>query len=496
VSQSPAQDEYVSSIDVRGLHKYFGATHALRGVDIRLRAGRVHALLGANGCGKSTLAKTLAGYHQPDAGEIVWHGARSVAFVHQDLALVPTLSVTENLTLTRGYQLLGGCIVWRREDARARRLLEEYGVDCDVREPVGSLGPAVQTMVAITRAVASLPKAGGVLVLDEPTARLPVSEADRLLDMVRGLKQRGVAILYISHRLDEVLQIADEVTVLRDGQLVHNSPIEELDRAKLVRLIVGHDIEEAPRLPSRTDAEQAALLRISKLHGVRIRDVSLSIGRGEVVGVAGLVGSGRSELGRVIFGLQKAVSGTVAFNGRDVTNKSAVEAVSLGMAYVPQERRNGVFLRLSVGENAVLADLASVMGRFALSRLRVRAASEEVVRDYRVKASGIDAAVETLSGGNQQKLSLGKWLRRNPVMVILDEPTQGIDVGARTEIFTIIRELASRRDMGVLVFDSDLDILASYCDRVFVMARGRIVHEFDGKEAITAAALSHAVYGH
>jgi ribose transport system ATP-binding protein len=201
-------------------------------------------------------------------------------------------------------------------------------------------------------------------------------------------------------------------------------------------------------------------------------------------------------LGRVIFGLQKAVSGTVAFNGRDVTNKSAVEAVSLGMAYVPQERRNGVFLRLSVGENAVLADLASVMGRFALSRLRVRAASEEVVRDYRVKASGIDAAVETLSGGNQQKLSLGKWLRRNPVMVILDEPTQGIDVGARTEIFTIIRELASRRDMGVLVFDSDLDILASYCDRVFVMARGRIVHEFDGKEAITAAALSHAVYGH
>ncbi|HVY99700.1 MAG TPA: sugar ABC transporter ATP-binding protein [Dongiaceae bacterium] len=483
---------------MRGLHKYFGATHALRGVDVAFRAGRVHALLGANGSGKSTLVKILAGYHQADGGEIFYShdsGANAIAFVHQDLGLVPTLSVTENLALTRSFKMWHGAISWPEENRRAQELLAEYDIVCDVRQPVGSLGPAEQTTVAIARAIASLPASGGVLVLDEPTARLPVSEADRLLRTVRGLTRRGVAILYISHRLDEVLAIADEVTVLRDGDLVHHGPIAGLDRRTLVRLIVGRDIEEGIRHEAAGDWVGQPLLAVENVSGVRLRDVTLAVAPGEVVGIAGLVGSGRSELGRLIFGLQKSTAGRIVFDGRDITPVSTGARVDLGIAYVPQERRNGVFSGLPVSENLVLANLASALKGFALSAGRVREIAEGIVRDYRVKAAGIEFAIDTLSGGNQQKVSLGKWMLRNPRMLILDEPTQGIDIGARTEIFATIRQLVAERNMGALVLDSDLDILAGYCDRVLVMTRGRLTSALANGE-ITPAALSHAVYGH
>ena len=492
-------------VEVRAVSKSFGATRALRDVDLALHAGKVHALLGANGCGKSTLVKILAGYHVPDGGEVrhdgAWTSAAAsdaaapIAFVHQDLGLVPTLSVTENLRLGSGFRLRGGAIDWRGEHRDAARLAREFGIGCDVREPVGALGPAEQTMVAIARAVSILPEAGGVLVLDEPTARLPATEADRLIAMVRNLRRRGVAILYITHRLEEVIAMADEVTVLRDGARIHHGAVADIDRVSLVRMIVGGEIEHRGGDAALPRELAAVVLETDALCGFRVHNLDLRMTAGELFGIAGLVGSGRSELGRLLFGLQRPLSGRVRLDGADVAGLATGKMVARGAAYVPQERRQGIVAGLSVGENAILADYPSVMGRFGVSAGRLRAAAVDVVRTFQVKTAGIEAPIETLSGGNQQKVSLGKWLRRDVRLLILDEPTQGIDIGARTEIFRIIRALARERGFAVLVLDSDLEILAEHCDRVAVMAAGVLGDELAGRE-LSISALNHAVYGH
>ncbi len=323
-------------VEIRGLAKSFGATRALRDVDLTLRAGRVHALLGANGCGKSTLVKILAGYHKPDAGDVA-HGvgtspAGDIAFVHQDLGLVQTLSVTENLIFGSGFRMKAGAIHWRREHQEAERLVAEFGIACQVREAVGALGPAEQTMVAIARAVSSLPGTGGVLVLDEPTARLPATEADRLIAMVKGLKRRGVATLYITHRLEEVMQMADEVTVLRDGARIHHGLVADTDRQELVRMIVGGEIHHRDGTACEERGAATAVLATRDLTGFRVRGATLEIVEGELFGIAGLVGSGRSELGRLLFGLQRPVSGRVLLAGQDVTGLSTGALVQRGLA--------------------------------------------------------------------------------------------------------------------------------------------------------------------
>ncbi|MEX3960538.1 monosaccharide ABC transporter ATP-binding protein (CUT2 family) [Trinickia symbiotica] len=489
-------DDQQVRVRIRGLNKSFGATRALKDVSIDFRAGRVHALLGANGCGKSTLVKILSGYHEPDSGEIspTGHGARErIAFVHQDLGLVPSLSVAENLGLACGFTIRRGAINWREQHRRAQKLLDDYGIATLASEAVGSLGPAHQSMIAIARALNSLPESGGVLVLDEPTARLPVSEVDHLLQMVRRVKARGVAILYITHRLEEVMQVADEVSVLRDGAMVFHGPTSTIDKEKLVGLIVNKAIRPpAARLATAARGIEP-LLTVRGLSGIRLRGVDLNVGRGEIVGVAGLVGSGRSELGRLIFGLQKARAGSIRLRHADITNLSTRALVDMGLAYVPQERRSGVFHGLSVAENSVLADFGQLMSRIGIVPARERRAADEVVRSMKVKTESAGTPIENLSGGNQQKVSLGKWLRREVQLLILDEPTQGIDIGARTEIFNTIRGVVETRKIGALVFDSDLDILVDFCDRIIVMCDGQVVGEYHGAE-LTHETINRAVY--
>ena len=484
------------ALRVRSVSKAFGSTQALSDVDLTLTPGRVHALLGANGCGKSTLVKVLAGVHAPDRGTVEWtgEGEPAIAFVHQDLGLIGPLSVTENLALASaaGYAMGPAWIDWQRGHREARATLASYGLDLDSSRPVDDFGPAERTMIAVGRALASLPGQGGVLVLDEPTARLPASEADRLVEMLGALRSRDVAILYISHRLEEVARLADEITVLRDGRRVFHGAAG-VERDALVRLVVGAEVEPVRKAPRRGGGE--AVLRVEGLSGMRLRGVTLEIGRGEVLGIAGLVGSGRSELARVIFGHQAALAGRVVLEGRDVTGTGIAERMERGMAYVPQERAAGLFGQSGVAENIVLPEMGSLMAGAGLSFARINAAAEAIVEAMRIRAAGLDAPVQTLSGGNQQKVALGKWLRRDLSLLVLDEPTQGIDVGARTQIFRAIREIAAERGVGVLVLDSDLEILADFCDRALTMTSGRLGDVFEGP-ALTAAALSRAVYGH
>jgi ribose transport system ATP-binding protein len=488
------------ALTISGLTKAFGSARALDGVDLQLHRGRVHALLGANGCGKSTLVKVLAGYHVPDRGKVTFAGATqdqaAIAFVHQDLGLIPTMSVAENFALVDGYQsVAGGTINWTAAHRVAGSRLEELGIGCTSRQTVAELGPAEQTMVAVARALASLPTSDGVLVLDEPTARLPVEEADKLLQLVQRLKRSGVSVLYISHRLDEVFQIADDVTVLRDGRSVHSGLVDNLDRAALTRLIIGRELNQVePRSEIGAD-DGGSVLELRNVSGLRVRDVDLRIRPGELVGVAGLVGSGRSELGRLIFGLQKTTAGTIAIDGHAVTGQSPRQAVTAGVAYVPQDRRSGLFPGLSVMDNATLPRMGNLMSWMGLSSDKVRRAAAGVVEDMQVKTDGIGLAIEALSGGNQQKVALGKWLRRDLRLLILDEPTQGIDVGSRADIFAQIQRAALERQIGVLVLDSDLEILSDYCDRVAVMTQGRISNELT-RTGLSPEALSHAVYGH
>lgn len=486
----------VGGLSARGISKAFGSTQALTDVDLTLTPGRVHALLGANGCGKSTLVKVLAGVHEPDAGKIEWAGGgRSIAFVHQDLALIEGLGIDENLALASsgGYAMSAGRIHWRRARDRARDALAAVGLDLDPRRTVSEFGPAERTMIAVARALMSLPGEGGVLVLDEPTARLPAAEADRLVEMLAGLRERSVAILYISHRIEEILALADELTVLRDGRVVFHEVADGLSRDELVRMVVGREVV-VPVRTSRT-AASTLLLQLRNVSGMRLRDVSLTLHRGEVLGVAGLVGSGRSELARIVYGVQAPLAGHVVLDDEDLTTAPVAARMDRGMAYVPQERAEGLFNSMSVGENAVLPDLRTLMGGLMISTRRVQEAADSVVRTMHVRTAGTEVPVGTLSGGNQQKVSLGKWMRRDPILMVLDEPTQGIDVGARTEIFGAIRKLATEGGSGVLVMDSDLEILADFCDRAVVMMAGRLGTSFAGED-LTAGALSRAVYGH
>ena len=482
-------------LSARGLSKRFGSTRALHEVDIDLTPGRVHALLGTNGCGKSTLVKVLAGVHTADAGHVEWHGSDpAIAFVHQDLGLIGPMSVAENLVMASagGYRMTNGRIDWARGRAEARKVMNSWGLDIDPDRAVETYGPAEQTMIAVARALSSLPEHGGVLVLDEPTARLPVTEADALVDTLAELKSHAVSILYISHRIDEVMRLADEITILRDGARVYHG-ITDMDRDELVRLVVGETVTAVEKAPRRQKGRP--ILHIENLWGMRLEDITLDVGQGEVLGIAGLVGSGRSELARTIYGHQSSLMGRIVLDGQDMTHASISRRMRAGMGYVPQTRAQGLLLSMDIADNITIAKMRDLMRGARISERLEDTAARDIVKRMQIKIGGMHHSVATLSGGNQQKVALGKWMRRDLSLLVLDEPTQGIDVGARTEIFRTIRKLAETQNVGVLVLDSDLEILAEFCNRVVTMATGRIRDSFDGDD-LTPAALERAVYGH
>ncbi|MDQ7905754.1 sugar ABC transporter ATP-binding protein [Phytohabitans sp. ZYX-F-186] len=468
--------------------KTFPGTRALSEVSFAVRPGSFHALAGGNGSGKSTLIKILAGVYQADPeGEVRCGGSASAAdsvtpswshragvrFVHQDLGLFDTMTVAENLFVGRRYPRTAGAIAWTAMRRAAQECLDRLRVPVDARTPVGSLRPADQTLVAIARCL--FDSAGGevsLLVLDEPTARLPQAEVDELLSRLDEYAANGQSILYVSHRLDEILEHADTVTVLRDGRHVATRPVAGLDRAQLTGLIVGQQRDLVEKREPRPIAPEVAVT-VRGLSGGPLRGIDLDVRRGEILAVAGLVGSGRTSLVETIFGVHRPAGGRVEVNGRRLRPGSVPDAVAAGLAYVPEDRaRHAAFTNLGLEMNLSAASLRRYRRGWLRRGPELRDAAEDI-RRYSIRAPGPRAALGQLSGGNQQKAILARWLRTRPAVLLLDEPTQGVDVGARAEIYTQI-EKAVDGGTSVLLVTSDLDELLHLADRVVVLANGRV----------------------
>ena len=467
-------------IELKGITRSFGGVRALKGTDFALEAGEVHALLGENGAGKSTLMRVLAGEIAPDGGAIVIDGAavtsydprvaaaHGIAVIHQETALAPDLSVAENIFMRE----LPAAISWPALRRRARELLQRLGFDIDPRRTVGDLAVAHQQVVEIAKALSLKVR---VIVFDEPTAVLSTRDAERLHGIIAGLRSEGVGIVYISHRLDEVFRIADRMTVMKDGRVVGVTTPRESGVDDVIRMMVGRPL--AALFPKGADrAIGAEVLRVESLRrGRRVQGVSLAVRAGEIVGLGGLVGSGRTETVRLIFGADPRDGGDIYVRGRKVKIASPLDAVLAGIGLVPEDRKHqGVILDAAIRTNTTMARLAPVVNRAGFLRLGAeRAIVDALARRLRLKSAGVDAAASSLSGGNQQKVVLAKWFHAGTDIIILDEPTRGVDVGAKTEIYALIDELAAA-GKAILVISSEHQELFGLCDRVLVMADGAI----------------------
>lgn len=487
-----------------GLTKSFGGVQALADVSFDLRAGEVHALVGENGAGKSTLVKIITGAHQPDAGTIEFAGeivdgldpqrarALGIAVIYQQPALFPDLTVAENISF--GIELPGfwRLVRWNERRDRAAKLLATVGADVSPDVEAGRLTMPEQQLVEIAKALSSEAR---VLILDEPTASLSEGETARLFEVIRRLKSEGVGVIYISHRLGELPQIADHVTVLRDGRLVQTAPLVAVTPADLIRKMVGRELSAVfPRMASQPGDVLLEARRLSCRAGA-IHDVSLTVRAGEIVGLAGLVGAGRTELAHVLFGLTPADSGQILLQGREVTIGSPTQAAALGIAYVPEDRRrHGVISELSVAANTSLAMLPTLSRRGLLDFSAERRLAAAFVDRLGVKTQSVDSPVANLSGGNQQKVALARWLATNPRVLILDEPTQGVDIGAKAEIHRLMNDL-SHRGLAILMISSDLPEILGMSDRILVMRAGTIVGEVSRADATQECLLKLAL-GH
>jgi rhamnose transport system ATP-binding protein len=486
------------------IDKSYAGVHALKRAALELRAGEVHALIGENGAGKSTLIKIITGAVAPDAGEIQLNGKTlthnspriakqlGIAAIYQQPALFPELSVAENIAIGLEESSALSRVDWASRKQKASELLARVGAKIDPDAEAGELTMPQQQLVEIARALGANAK---VLIMDEPTASLSEDDTHNLFSVIRQLRTEGVGIVYISHRLEELSLIADRVTVLRDGRTIDTRLMTEVNRPQLIQLMVGRELSAV--FPKKTVQIGEPVLELRKLgcSASGIHDVTLSVRAGEIVGLAGLVGGGRTELARTIFGLTPADQGEVLLRGQPVNIASAAQAIERGIAYVPEDRRrHGVILDLAISANITLASL----DRFSRGGMMDFRREKEVAADYTrrlgIKTPSIFASVATLSGGNQQKVALSRWLATKPSVLILDEPTQGIDVGAKSEVHALMTDLAAQ-GVAILMISSELPEVLGMSDRVAVMYGGTIVATLDRTEAtqekILALALGH-----
>lgn len=499
-------------LDMRNIRKCFGPVKALSGVNLKVGDGEIHAICGENGAGKSTLMKILSGVypHGSFEGEIHFDGsprcfqdlrdseALGVCIIHQELALVPMLSITENLFL--GNEISRhGVIDWHQAHARANDLLARVGLDTRPQTLVGNLGIGQQQLVEIAKALA---KDVRLLILDEPTASLNEKDSDRLLKLMLELKSRGITSIIISHKLNEIGRVADQITVIRDGTTVDVIDCRDvgIDEGRVVRSMVGRELSD--RYPARVAAIGGVLFEVqgwsvgapARPERDRIRNVNFHVRRGEVVGIAGLMGAGRTEFAMSVFGRSYGVNirGKALLEGREVDLGNVRKAIDQGLAYATEDRKGaGLVLGESITRNTSMANLAAVSSRWVMNELAETAVAVEYRSRLRIRSADVTQSVEKLSGGNQQKVVLGKWLFANPKVLILDEPTRGIDVGAKYEIYGVVNQVVSE-GRGVVMISSEMPELLGTCDRIYVMNEGRFVGEFAIAEA-SQEKIMHAI---
>jgi rhamnose transport system ATP-binding protein len=490
-------------LQLTGISKRFGAVQAVTDVDLGLFAGEVHALVGENGAGKSTLVKILAGIHQPDAGRILLNAdelvlsgpaaARDlgIAVIHQHPNLFPDLTVAENVLVGRLPRNRFGGVDWGELNRAVERLFANLGVKQSVSVPVRGLSVADQQLVEIAKALSLDAR---VLVMDEPTASLSSREVERLFTIIRQLRGRGVAILFVDHRMEEVFEIADRVSVLRDGRRVITAPISELTPADAIRHMVGRRLETLFPKEQSTIGEVA--LEVSGLARVGVfSNVSFQVRRGEILGLAGLVGAGRTEVARVLFGIDRADAGEVLVAGKHADIKSPKDAMRLGIVYVPEDRHEqGLILDFSIAANMSLPIVQRLSRFLVVDRAHEGRIAADYSKQLQVRSTGVDQAASGLSGGNQQKVVIAKWLATKPTVLLLDEPTQGVDIGAKAEVHRIISQLAAQ-GMAIVLISSELLEVLGMADRIVVLHEGQVAAEFSrddaSQERIMAAATGH-----
>jgi galactofuranose transport system ATP-binding protein len=491
------------------ISKAFPGVVALRDASLRVGRGEVHALVGQNGAGKSTLIKVLTGVHPRDAGDIVFDGrpvdfhspqeaqASGVSTIYQEVNLVPFRSVSENIFMGREPRRFG-LIDWPRMNREAAAILRRVGIDVDATRPLLSLNVAVQQMVAIARAVSFDAR---LVVMDEPTSSLDEREVATLFDVIRQLKRDGVSVIFVSHRLDDLFAVCDRVTIMRDGETVEERAIPDITRLELVATMLGRDLNEVRRSGSTsfvagTHKAEGELLEATDLkRGRALQGADVTVRAGEIVGLAGLLGSGRTETARAIFGADALDDGLVRIDGRRANFSSPGDAVRAGIGFSPEDRKtDGIVPWMSVRENLTLALLPRLTRLGVVDARQQRAIVDKFIERLGIKTAGQDQPIRELSGGNQQKVLLARWLATNPRLLILDEPTRGIDVGAKGEIQALINELADD-GLGVLMISSELDELTEGCDRVVVMRDGRSVAALDHDGVTQGAIIAAMAHG-
>lgn len=482
--------EYI--LEMRGIEKSFPGVRALKGIDFKLRPGEIHALMGENGAGKSTLIKILTGVCQKDGGTIWFDKTEAVinsaidaqklgiSTVYQELNMIPYLSVGENIYLGR-YPRRMGAVDWKKMYRNANALLSDMGLNIKAEAMLNSYGTAAQQMVSIARAISMSCR---VIVLDEPTSSLDSDEVRMLFSIVRRLKEKGIAVVFISHRLDEVYEISDRITILKDGEYEGTYETAELSRKELITRMVGREIEQSQKVKrEHTCSKEEIIIELEKIFSrPKLKDISLHVKKGEIVGLAGLLGSGRTETAQIIFGYAVPDGGAIKVHGKKTVLRSPRDGLNHKMAFCTENRREeGIIPNMSVSGNILLSSLRTISRRGFLDREKGRQIVEKYVEQFHIKTPDTKQKMKNLSGGNQQKVILARWLATNPDFIIFDEPTRGIDVGAKRDVENLVAQIADM-GLGVLLISSEMSELARNCDRVYILRDGLVAGEVSGEE--------------
>lgn len=484
-----AQREYL--LEMMDVSKSFPGVKALDNVNLKVRPHSVHALMGENGAGKSTLLKCLFGIYKKDTGSILFQGKEidyksskealenGVSMVHQELNLVLQRTVMDNMWLGR-YPRKGFFVDQDKMYRDTKAIFDELDIDIDPRDKVANLSVSQMQMIEIAKAFSYDAK---IVIMDEPTSSLTEKEVNHLFTIIRKLKDRGCGIVYISHKMEEIFQLCDEITILRDGQWITSQPLEGLDMDKIISMMVGRSLNQ--RFPDRTNVPGETILEVRHLTSLRqpsIRDISFDLRKGEILGIAGLVGAKRTDIVETLFGIREKSGGTIKLHGKPINNHSANEAINHGFALVTEERRStGIYAFLDIGFNSLISNIKKYKNSMGLlDNKRMKSDTQWVIDSMRVKTPGHHTQIGSLSGGNQQKVIIGRWLLTQPEILMLDEPTRGIDVGAKFEIYQLIAELA-KREKGIIIISSEMPELLGITDRILVMSNGLVAGIVDTK---------------